>query len=124
GGGGGVIEGQMDRGASCVWLERPAGLPRKAVGFDFDGAPFTHVEGLVTFEVLLRSFGLEADGALRRVADVVHYLDVGGIPAGDAPGVAAILAGARRRSRDDGQLLKHALAVFDCLYAGYAERGE
>src|SRR5262245_4946012 len=119
-----LIKRHIDPAASFVWLERPAGLPRKAVGFDFDGALFTHVEGLVTFEVLLRSFGLEGDGALRRVADVVHYLDVGGIPAGDAPGVAAILAGARLRSRDDDQLLKQALAVFDLLYAGYAENGE
>src|SRR5262249_62390307 len=102
----------------------PAGLRGRAVGVDCDGAPFTHVGGRVPFEVPLRSLGLGGAGALRRVAAVVHYLDVGGIPAGDAPGVAAILAGARLRSRDDDQLLKQALAVFDLLYAGYAENGE
>ncbi len=91
------------------------------MGFDFDGAPFTHVESRVTFEVLLQSFGLEADAALRKLADVVHYLDVGGIPVSDAPGVATILAGAKQKSRDDDQLLKHALALFDFLYAAYTE---
>ena len=91
------------------------------MGFDFDGAPFTHVENLVTFEVLMKSFGLESDSALRRLADVVHFLDVGGIPAADAPGVATILAGAKQRSRDDDALLKHALTVFDWIYAQYKE---
>jgi hypothetical protein len=119
-----LIKRHIDPAASFVWLEKPAALPKKAVGFDFDGAPFTHVENRVTFEVLLRSFGLEADGGLRKIADVVHYLDVGGLPASDAPGVATALAGAKRRSRDDDQLLKHALTLFDFLYAAYAESDE
>jgi hypothetical protein len=116
-----LIKRHVDPAASFVWLESPGALPPQAVGFDFDGAPFTHVENRVTFEVLLKSFGLEADAALRRLADVVHYLDVGGIPVSDAPGVATILAGAKQKSRDDDQLLKHALALFDFLYAAYAE---
>jgi hypothetical protein len=116
-----LIKRHIDPAASFVWLGSPTDLPKNAVGFDFDGAPFTHVENQVTFEVLLKSFGLEADGGLRKLADVVHFLDVGGIPASDAPGVATILAGAKQRSRDDDQLLKHALTVFDCLYAQYQE---
>ncbi len=119
-----LIKRHIDPAASFLWLERPGALPKKAVGFDFDGAPFTHVENRVTFEVLLRSFGLEADHALRRLADVVHYLDVGGIPVSDAPGVATMLTGAKQRSRDDDQLLKHALTLFDFLYAAYAESDE
>ena len=116
-----LIKRHIDRAASFRWLESPTDLPENAVGFDFDGAPFTHVDSLVTFEVLVKSFGLEADGALRKLADVVHYLDVGGIPVSDAPGVATILAGAKQGSRDDDQLLKHALTLFDWLYAAYTE---
>jgi hypothetical protein len=116
-----LIKRHIDPAASFVWLERPADLPAQAVGFDFDGAPFTHVEQRVTFEVLLKSFDLEADDALRRVADVVHYLDVGGIPVPDAAGVAALLTGAKQRSRDDDQLLKHALVLFDWLHAAYTD---
>jgi hypothetical protein len=116
-----LIKRHIDPAASFVWLEKPAGLPKGAVGFDFDGAPFTHVESRVTFEVLLRSFGLEVDGALRRLGDLVHYLDVGGIPAADATGVATLLTGAKQQSRDDDQLLKHALALFDWLYAAYRD---
>jgi hypothetical protein len=60
-----LIKRHVDPAASFVWLESPADLPEQAVGFDFDGAPFTHVEHRVTFEVFLRSFDLETDGAWR-----------------------------------------------------------
>jgi hypothetical protein len=124
-----LIKRHIDSAASFVWLEHPSNLPTDAVGFDFDGAPFTHVESRVTFEVFLKSFGLEEDNALRRLGELVHYLDVGGIPVADAAGVATALTGAKQQSRDDDQLLKHALALFDWLYAAYtdaesdAERG-
>src|SRR5262249_1631882 len=116
-----LIKRPLDPAASFAWLETPADLPEDAVGFDFDGAPFTHIESRVTFEVLLKSFDLEADAALRRLGDLVHYLDVGGIPVSDAAGVATMLTGAKQQSRDDDQLLKHALALFDWLYAAYAD---
>jgi hypothetical protein len=116
-----LIKRHVDPAASFVWLESPADLPAQAVGFDFDGAQFTHVESRVTFEVLLKSFDLEGDGALRRLGDLVHYLDVGGIPVADAAGVATALTGAKQQSRDDDQLLKHALSLFDWLYAAYTD---
>jgi hypothetical protein len=116
-----LIKRHIDPAASFVWLESPAALPGGAVGFDFDGAPFTHIDHRVTFEVFLKSFDLEADPALRRLGDLVHYLDVGGIPVPDAAGVATLLTGAKQASRDDDQLLKHALSVFDWLYAAYTE---
>ena len=91
------------------------------MGFDFDGAPFTHVDTRVTFEVMLRSFGLEGDAALLKLAEAVHYLDVGGLPVSDAPGLGTLLAGARQRSRDDDHLLKQAITLFDLVYTAYAE---
>jgi hypothetical protein len=46
---------------------------------------------------------------------------VGGIPVADAAGVATLLTGAKQRSRDDDQLLKHALTLFDWLYVAYTD---
>ncbi|SPA03072.1 hypothetical protein CBM2626_B60069 [Cupriavidus taiwanensis] len=43
-----------------------------ALGFDFDGATFTHVGDRVSFEVLLASFGLEANRGLSRLARMVQ----------------------------------------------------
>ena len=46
--------------ASAGWPRRPTAR-RRRLGFDFDGATFTHVGDRVTFETLMASFGLEGD---------------------------------------------------------------
>jgi len=38
-----------------IWLESPADCPADALGFDFDGATFSHAGIRVTFEILLRA---------------------------------------------------------------------
>lgn len=116
-----LIRRFIDRAARFLWLEKPEHCPPKALGFDFDGAAFTHVGARVTFEVLLASFCLESDPALQKLAALVHYLDVGGLPVAEAAGVEMVLAGARQRCADDDALLAEASAVFDSLYAGFAE---
>ncbi len=59
-----LIKRFIDRRAKFLWLKSPKDCPKRAVGFDFDGAEFTHVGAKVTFEVLLASFGLDGDPAL------------------------------------------------------------
>jgi hypothetical protein len=114
-----LIKRFIDPHARFVWISRPSECPRKAVGFDYDGAEFTHVKTLVTFEVLLASFGLESDSALRSIAAAVHFLDVGGIPVADANGLGTMLKGAKERTRSDDALLAEAMRVFDLLYSAY-----
>jgi hypothetical protein len=76
------------------------------VGFDFDGATFTHVGDAVTFEVLLRSFGLESDRGLVLLGDMVRSLDLTGAPrSAEAAGFEAILTGAREQCATDDELL-------------------
>jgi hypothetical protein len=87
------------------------------IGFDYDGARFTHVGARVTFEVMIASFGLGSEPKLQRLAHTVHYLDIGGIPIAEAAGLEAVLAGLRAMHEDDDQLLVAASAVFDALYA-------
>src|SRR5688500_12446686 len=50
-----LIKRFIDREARFAWIERPRDCPKKAIGFDFDGARFTHADSRVTFEVLLAS---------------------------------------------------------------------
>lgn len=114
-----LIKRFIDSKATFVWLAEPSDLPRGAVGFDFDGAEFTHVGELVTFEVLLASFGLDRDETLQRIGAMVHGLDVGGLSAPEAPGFTAILAGARSKAADDDALIKAMFPVLDLLYSGY-----
>src|SRR2546421_337276 len=90
-----LIRRFIDRDARFRWLARPADCPKRALGFDFDGATFTHVGDRVTFQTLLASFGLEDDPALVRLGALVHHLDVGGEPVPEATGFEAVMAGAR-----------------------------
>jgi len=114
-----LIRRFIDRRAKFVWLKNPKDCPKRAVGFDFDGAEFTHVGAKVTFEVLLSSFGLEEDPALGKIAALIHYLDVGGVPVAEAAGIEALLRGARTASSDDDRLVAEAAKLFDFLYANY-----
>ncbi len=118
-----LIKRFIDQQGRFVWLEHAADCPRSAIGFDFDGAKFTHIEEYVTFEVLLRSFGLESDGALNRIANLVHQLDVGGGRIAEAAGFEAILSGARERCADDDALLAEMNGTLDNLYLAFSKAG-
>ena len=115
-----LIRRFIDPKAKFLWLKHVKSCPKRALGFDFDGAEFTHVGSKVTFEVLLGSFNLEQDSGLTRLGALVHHLDVGGIPIAEAPGFATIMAGARSLQPDDDALLKAMTPVLDSLYASYA----
>ncbi|MDB5955461.1 chromate resistance protein ChrB domain-containing protein [Ramlibacter sp.] len=114
-----LIRRFIDPDARFKWLQRPADCPKSALGFDFDGAAFTHVGDRVTFETLSASFGLEADPALARLARLVHHLDVGGEPVPEAIGFEAVIAGARERLDDDDALLAEMTTMLDSLYAHF-----
>jgi hypothetical protein len=116
-----LIRRFIDAQATVTWLAEPARAPRQAIGFDFDGARFAHVGARVTFEVMLASFGLDADPPLQRIAQAVHYIDVGGIPCPEAAGLEAVLAGLRALHADDDLLAAAAAQVFDALYAAPVE---
>jgi hypothetical protein len=119
-----LIRRFIDPKAKFIWLKRIQDKPKRAIGFDFDGAEFSHVDSKVTFEVLLTSFGLEGDGGLARLGTLVHFLDVGGIPVAEAPGLAAIVSGARSLQPDDDALLLSVTPALDSLYHTYrAEQG-
>lgn len=115
-----LIRRFIDPKAQFKWLESPADCPKKALGFDFDGAAFTHVGARVTFEVLLASFGID-DARLSRIGALVHFLDVGGVQPAEAPGIESVLSGFRVTMPDDDQLLAAACAVFDGLMAHFKQ---
>jgi hypothetical protein len=112
-----LIRRFIDPQARFVWLADARQTPRGALGFDYDGARFTHVGARVTFEVLLASFGLDRDPRLQRLGAAVHYLDAGGIPIAEATGLECVLAGMRELHADDDALVAAAARVFDALYA-------
>lgn len=114
-----LIKRFIDREAKFIWIARPSERPKRAVGFDYDGADFTHVKNRVTFEVLAAEFELDQDPALARIAAAVHFLDVGGIPVPEANGLETMLKGAKEKASSDDALLAEAMRTFDLLYSGF-----
>lgn len=115
-----VIRRFIDVEARFLWLDRLEDCPDEALGFDFDGAVFTHVGDQVTFEVLLASFKLETDRGLAHLGRLVHYLDVGGVFMDEAAGFEAVLAGLRENATNDDALLDAVTPVLDALYRRFS----
>ena len=115
-----LIRRFIDPDAQILWLTSPADCPADALGFDFDGARFSHVGAKVTFETLLSSFDLESP-VLTRLGGIVHFIDAGGIQPPEASGVERVLAGIRATVSDDDQLLTIASGIFDALIVNFEQ---
>jgi hypothetical protein len=115
-----LIRTFIDPKAKFLWLENAKKCPGQAIGYDFDGATFSHVGAKVTFEVLLASFGIETP-QLQRLGHLVHFLDVGGLQAPEATGIESVLAGMRDSIASDDRLLQAASAVFDGLLQSFSK---
>ena len=112
-----LIQRFIDKRPRFTWLADPQKCPKSALGYDFDGATFSHVGEKVTFEVVAESFGLMQDPALQRLASLVHCIDIGGIPVDEAPGFEMLIRGLQARHTDDDELLAAAMPAFDAYYA-------
>ncbi|MBI3367491.1 MAG: chromate resistance protein [Burkholderiales bacterium] len=113
-----LIRRFIDPEARLLWLADPRQAPAHSLGYDYDGATFSHVGARVTFETLLAAFELETP-ALRRLGALVHRLDAGGAPVPEADGVERVLAGMRSALHDDDQLFLAAAGVFEGLWTSF-----
>jgi hypothetical protein len=96
-----------------------AGRPgRNQVPFDTYGAELGHQQGLCTFEVLARRFGID-DPAVRALGRTVHAIDLGEAApdAAEAAMVDRLVAGLRATHAADAGLLDAGIALFETLYA-------
>jgi len=117
-----LIQRSVDRSPRFVWLDDPRKCPKSAIGYDFDGARFTHVDDKVTFEVFAATFGLDDDPGIQRVGELVRYLDVGGIPVDEAAGIETVVRGLQSRHARDDALLAAAIELFETLYVALKVR--
>jgi len=87
-----------------------------AVSFDMFEGDYTHEGDRCTFETLLQRFGLEQDGALRAIADMVHDVDVkdGKFGRDETPGFERLIAGiVKRHARDEARIERGAELLND-----------
>ena len=116
-----LIRRFVDPEGSLLWLDKIQECPASAVGFAFDGARFSNSASQVTFEVMLKRFGLASNAAMAKIGAIVHFLEVRDTPVPEAAGVQTLLQGAARRSANDDELLAEAEKTFDLLYEAYFE---
>ena len=117
-----LVQRFVDKAPKFIWLDDPKKCPAKALGYDFDGARFTHVGDKVTFEVVATAFSLDDDPGIRGVGQLVRCIDIGGIPVDEAPGVELLVRGLQALHKSDDALLTAALPIFDTLHAAMRSR--
>jgi hypothetical protein len=113
-----LVKRFIDKRPTFIWLAHDKKCPKSALGFDFDGATFTHVGERVTFEVMAATFELDKDPGIRRLGHLVHFVDAGGIHVDEAPGLELVVRGLHVQHADDDGLLAASMPIFDALYAG------
>jgi hypothetical protein len=115
-----LIRAFIDPRARFEFLEKElvSGAASDTVSFDMPGGDFSHEQDRCTFEVLVEVFGLR-DKALRRIAEVIHELDLkdGKFHHPQSSGVESILLGIRKTAKDDREALEEGIKVFARLYA-------
>lgn len=118
-----LIRRFIDPAASFKFVD-PHGYAHESgqLRFDMFEGEFTHEQDRCTFETLLRRFALTG-GPLEAIGDIVHDIDCKVEPARreETEGVRVLVRGICLARESDSERLEAAYAVFDGLYAHFAE---
>lgn len=94
-----------------------------AVPYDVPDVHFSHAGENCSFDAFLKTFHL-TDPALVRLADIVRGADTDRLDmAPQAAGLVAISLGLSLNFKDDHEMLKHGMVIYDALYA-WCKRGQ
>lgn len=112
----------IDPSASIMFLQESDVLPvgGNIVTFDMAHAEFTHVGGLITFEVIAEAFAL-TNRIPQRMRDVVRAIDLEELEAApiETSGIWRMLDGLVAANNDDHVRMEQAFIFFDTLLASY-----
>jgi hypothetical protein len=111
----------IDRDAEFLFVPAADVLPMTvqtgAIAYDIPDVELSHVGELCSFDAFLKKYNL-VDPALQRLAVIVRGADTARLDlAPQAPGLLAVSLGLSYNFRDDNEMLKHGLVVYDALYA-------
>lgn len=88
-----------------------------AIPYDVPNVELSHVGESCSFDAFLRKYRLD-DAALAELAVIVRAADTARLElAPQAAGLLAISLGLSQLYRDDHEMLKHGLVIYDALYA-------
>lgn len=88
-----------------------------AIPFDIPGVEFSHVGAFCSFDAFIKKYNLK-DESLDRLAVIVRAADTDSFNlAPQAAGLFAISAGLSYNIKDDHEMLKYGLVIYDALYS-------
>jgi hypothetical protein len=119
-----LIRRFIDPAAKLKYVEAKGYVPAAGeLRFDMFAAEFTHEGELCTFEVLLSKWG-KGDAALRRIAEVVHDIDLRDekFRRPETGGFAALITGLCLEHREDAARLQAGSAALDAIYRAFQQR--
>jgi rhodanese-related sulfurtransferase len=91
---------------------------KEAIPYDVPDVHFSHDGALCSFDAFLKTYRLTDDPALTRLAVIVRGADTARLElAPQAAGLLAVSLGLSRNFKDDHEMLKHGMVVYDALYA-------
>ena len=116
-----LIQRFIDKDAQILFVPTAKVLPtarqEDAVPFDVPGVELTHDGPRCSFDAILKKYKLD-DPALARLAVIVRAADTDTLKlSSQAPGLLAISLGLGVNFRDDQELLRASLVIYDALYA-------
>jgi rhodanese-related sulfurtransferase len=95
-----------------------AAKEKAAIPYDVPDVHFSHDGELCSFDTFLRTYRLIGDPALSQLAIIVRGADTAHLElAPQAAGLLAVSLGLSRNFKDDHEMLKHGMVVYDALYA-------
>jgi rhodanese-related sulfurtransferase len=95
-----------------------AAKEREAIPYDIPDVRFSHDGERCSFDAFLKTYRLTADPALVKLAVIVRGADTARLElAPQAAGLLAVSLGLSRNFKDDHEMLKHGMVVYDALYA-------
>ena len=91
---------------------------KEAIPYDVPDVHFSHDGELCSFDTFLKTYRLTSDPALAQLAVIVRGADTARLElAPQAAGLLAVSLGLSRNFKDDHEMLKHGMVVYDALYA-------
>ncbi len=88
-----------------------------AIPYDISGVELTHVGDHCSFDAFIKKYDLK-DAALDQLATIVRAADTDALQlAPQASGLLAITLGLSHNIRDDHEMLKQGLVIYDALYS-------
>ncbi len=88
-----------------------------AIPYDVPGVELTHIGELCSFDAFLARYGFDAP-ALQQLATIVRGADTSRLElTPQSAGLYALSLGLSLNYRDDHEMLKHGMVMYDALYA-------